>query len=69
MEQKNQREFKSDLKVIVKEMYKLEEQERPLKILKCFTRHRKELLNYLTIIMQLYLRLNINHFMEKDSKY
>ena len=32
-----------------------------LKILNCFTNHEKQLLNYLIIILQLYLRRNIKH--------
>ena len=45
-----------------------------LKIFSCFTNHEKTnheklLLNYLMIILQLYLRLNTKQNMENDSKY
>ena len=36
------------------------------KILKCFRKHEKRLSNFLTIILQLHLRLNIKQFMKRD---
>ena len=37
------------------------------KILICFPKHEKQLLNHLMIILQLCLRLNTKQLMEKDS--
>ena len=38
------------------------------KILKCFRKHEKRLSNFLTIILQLHLRLNIKQFMKRDIR-
>ena len=38
------------------------------KRLKCFRKHEKRLSNFLTIILQLHLRLNIKQFMKKDIR-
>ena len=38
------------------------------KILKCFRKHEKQLSNFLTIILQLHLRLNIKQFMKRDIR-
>ena len=36
------------------------------KKLNCFTNHEKQLVNYLKIIIQFYLRLNAKQFREKE---
>ena len=54
---------------ISKGRFKSEEQKSALGNLNCFTNHEKLLLNYLMIILQLYLRLNTKQNMEKVLKY
>ena len=61
--------FKLNLNKISKGRFKSEEQKSALKILNCITNYKKLLLNYLAIVLQFYLRLNTNQFMEKGSKY
>ena len=68
-EKKQQKVFKSNLNKISRGMFKSEKQKMTLKILKFFTNHKKLLLSYLVIILQLCLRLNTKKNMEKDSKY
>ena len=46
--------------------YKSEEQKSALQNIKLLIKHKKLLLSYLMIILQLHLRLNIKQFMEKD---
>ena len=60
----NQRKFELDLNIIASVAYKSEEQKSVIKNAK----HRKKLLDDLTTILQLHLGININRFMEKDSK-
>ena len=62
---KPQISFKPNLNEISRGRPKLEEQN-IRKILDCFTNHEQLLLNYLMIVLQLYLRLNTKQFMEKD---
>ena len=62
---KYQKIFKFNLNEIVKGRHKSKEKESALKILKYFTKNNKLLINYLMIILQLHLRLNITQFMEK----
>ena len=52
---KQQNESKSNLNKISKRRFKSEEQKVTLKISNWFTNHEKLLLNYLMIILQLYL--------------
>ena len=61
--------FKSNLNKISKERQQVNEQKSTLKILNCFTNQKKLLLNYLMIILQLYLRLNTKKFMEKEFQF
>ena len=56
---------KSNLNEISKGRYNQKSKKAHWKILNCFTNYEKLLLNYLIIILQLYLRLNTNQFMEK----
>ena len=61
--------FKSNLNEISRGRFESEDQKKMhLKILNYFTNHEKLLSIYLMIILQLYLRLNTNQFMEKSSK-
>ena len=61
--------FKPNLNKILKSRYKSEEQKSALQNIMFITNLQKLLLNYLMTILQLYLRLNTNQFMEKVSKY
>ena len=63
---KLQNVLKSSPNEISKRTYKSEEQESALKILNCFTNHKKLLLNYLMIILPLHLKLNTKQNNEKD---
>ena len=58
--------FKSNLNEILRERYKTEERKVHQKKLNCFTNHEKQLVNYLKIIIQFYLRLNAKQFREKE---
>ena len=60
---------KSNLNEISKGRYNQKSKKVHWKILNCFTNYEKLLLNYLIIILQLYLRLNTNQFMEKKCKH
>ena len=46
--------------------YESEEEKKTLKILNCFKKHNKLLLNYFMVIIQLYLKLSTNKVMEKE---
>ena len=61
--------FKPNLNEILESRYKSEEQKSALQNIMFITNLQKLLLNYLMTILQLYLRLNTNQFMEKVSKY
>ena len=61
--------FKPNLNEILKSRYKSEELKSALQNIMFITNLQKLLLNYLMTILQLYLRLNTNQFMEKISKY
>ena len=61
--------FNPNLNEILKSRYKSEEQKSALQNIMFITNLQKLLLNYLMTILQLYLRLNTNQFMEKVSKY
>ena len=61
--------FKLNLNEISRGRYKPEEQKVNYRILNCFTKHEKLLLNYLMIVLQLHLRQNIKQFMEKDVSF
>ena len=63
---KLQNVFKSNLNEISRGRNKSEEQKWHQKILNCFTNYEKLLLNYLIVILKLYLRLNTKQFMKKD---
>ena len=58
--------FKLNLNKILRRRYKSKEQKNALQILTYFTKRERLLLNCLMLILQLYLRLNIKQFMEKD---
>ena len=60
--------FKSSLSEISKGRVKSEDQKSMLKHIKHFTNHEKKLSNYLMIILQLHLKVNIKQNMEKVSK-
>ena len=60
--------FKSSLSEISKGRVKSEDQKSALKHIKHFTNHEKKLSNYLMIILQLNLKVNIKQNMEKVSK-
>ena len=60
---------KFDINEILKGRYKSKDQQSAKKISKPFTNHKEWLCTYLTIILNLHLRLNIDQFMEKDWKY
>ena len=52
-----------------KEDINLKSEKVPWKILICFMNHVKLLLNYLMLILQLYLRPNTKQFIGNGSKY
>ena len=57
-----------NLNEISKGIFKSEHQKDAIKILNYLMDHEK-IINYLTIILQLYLRLDAKQNMEKDPKY
>ena len=61
--------FKSNLNEISIGRFKLKEEKGAVESIKLLTSHEKLLLNYLMIILQLHLKLNIKQNMEKDWKY
>ena len=61
--------FKSNLNEISIGRFKLKEEKGSVESIKLLTSHEKLLLNYLMIILQLHLKLNIKQNMEKDWKY
>ena len=63
---KYQKIFKFNLNEIVRGRHKSKKKESALKILKCFTKNNKLLIDYFMIILQLHLWLNITQFIEKD---
>ena len=63
----NVNEYKSDLNEMKKGKRKSVSQKVHCTILKRFKKHKTVSLNYLMIILELYLRLNINHSMEKEK--
>ena len=62
---KLQNVFKSNLNKISRGRNKSKQQKSASENINCFTNLEKLLLNYLMIILQLYLRLNTKKFMEK----
>ena len=58
--------FKSNLNKTLEGRFKSKEQKGALKTFNCFTSREKLLLNYLMVILQLYLRLKTKQDMEKD---
>ena len=64
-----QKEFKSDLHSITREKHNSQEQEGALRNIKMLYKTRDKVINILMIILQLYVRLNMHHFKEEDSKY
>ena len=65
---RSQRKFKSDLNTKGSGAHISEEQKIAIKKFKCFTKLGKKILTYLMIILQWYLKLNINQFMEKETR-
>ena len=61
--------FESTLNEISRGRYKSEEQKSALEKIKLLYESQESVINYLMIILQLYLRLTKNQFMERGSKY
>ena len=70
-EENIQEELRSELNEILKGTpdYKLEDQISTIKKSKSFTMDGKNILNFIIITQEWYLRLNTNRFVEKGSKY
>ena len=61
--------FESTLNEISRGRYKSEEQKSTLEKIKLLYESQESVINYLMIILQLYLRLTKNQFMERGLKY
>ena len=61
--------FKSNLNEISRGRNNSEKQNMALENIKLLCKSQEVVLNYLMIVLQLYLRLNTKKFMERNSKY